>query len=159
MPRLQVQPPEWIDSAPTRILETVDVEASPAEVWRRIADHVSWPQWFTALDRVDITGLPTGVGGERRVTARRISFDEVFTAWDEQAHFAFAVTRAPIPILSTMAESVRLDALDTGCRVTYRIGLQGRRGCGPMIRQMARQLRPQLRTALDNLGAATTSAG
>jgi len=148
-----VQPPEWIDSAPVRVSETIGIDAAPPEVWRHIADHVSWPEWFEALDRVDITGMPTGVGGRRRVTVQRMPVDEVFTAWDENEHFAFAVVGSKVPFLSTMAESVRIEPTDTGCRVVYRQGLQGRSGFGRVIGLAGRRMPGQLQRALENLKA------
>lgn len=71
--------------------------------------------------------------------------DEEFTAWDEDEHFAFAVIGTKLPILAAMAESVRLEPVGEGCRVTYRLGLQGRRGFGRVLdviwqRQGARAL-------------------
>lgn len=152
-----VQPPEWIDSAPVRVSETIDIDATPAEVWRHIADHVSWPEWFETLDRVDITGMPTGVGGRRRVTVRRMPVDEIFTAWDENEHFAFAVVGTKVPFLSTMAESVRIESTDTGCRVVYRLGLQGRSGFGRVIGLVGGQMSGQLQRALGNLKARAES--
>lgn len=153
MAKHPVQPPEWIDSAPVRVSETIDIDATPAEVWRHIADHVSWPEWFESLDRVDITGMPTGVGGQRRVTVRRMPIDEIFTAWDENEHFAFAVVGTKLPFLSTIAESVRIEPTETGCRVVYRQGMQGRRGCGRVIGLLGSRMSSQLQEALANLKA------
>ncbi len=151
MPNHVVQPPEWIDSAPVRVEKSIEIAASPAEVWRHIADHVHWPEWFTALDRVDITGLPTGVGGERRVYARRLPIDEVFTAWDENEHFAFAATSSRLMFLTTLAESVRIEPTDGGCRVVYRQGLQGRRGVGFVVEQLGTQMATGLEEGLTGL--------
>lgn len=154
MPTHPIQPPEWIDSASIRVEETIEIEASPVEVWKRVADHVSWPEWFTALERVDITGRATGVGGRRRVipkSAKWLSIDEEFTAWEDAEHFAFAVTRTKLPILATMAESVRLEPSDAGCRVTYRQGLEARRGFGAVLGAVWRRSEAQLREALVNL--------
>ena len=151
MPTLPVQPPEWIDSAPLRVEETIEIAAAPAEIWKHIADHVAWPEWFTELDRVDITGMPTGVGGQRRVTVKRMPIDEVFTAWDENEHFAFAVVAMKVPFIGIMAESVRLEPTEVGCRVVYRQGIQGRRGFGPLMPAVGKRMGASLRTALANL--------
>lgn len=151
MPRHVVQPPEWIDSAPVRVERSVEIDASPADVWKHVADHVRWPEWFTALDRVDITGMPTGVGGERRVTAQRLPIDEVFTAWDVNEHFAFAATSSRLVFLTTLAESVRLEPTDSGCRVVYRQGLQGRRGVGFVVRQLGTRMATGLEEGLAGL--------
>jgi carbon monoxide dehydrogenase subunit G len=152
MADLPVNPPEWIDAAPICVERSVDIAAPPSAVWARIADHLSWPEWFAALDSVELTGAPTGVGGGRRVTANRVTMDEEFTVWEPDAHFAFAVTGSKLPILAAMAESVRLEPIDGGCRVTYRQGLQARRGFGRILDAIwKRQGAPALEAALAEL--------
>jgi carbon monoxide dehydrogenase subunit G len=151
MPTHQVQPPEWIDSAPIRVERTVEITAPPSVVWGFIADHVNWPKWFTTLDSVEVVGSPTGVGGGRRVTVKKLTMEEQFTAWDENEHFAFAVVASKVPILATMAESVRIVATDAGCRVIYRQGLQAKRGMGKALELMWKPAAKGLEEALANL--------
>ncbi len=136
MPQHPVHPPEWIDSAPIVVDESIDIDAPPSAVWAEIADHASWPEWFEPLDRVEPGPTATGVGGTRRVIAQRLPIDEEFTAWDENEHFAFAATASKLPILGALAESVRLEPLDDGaaCRVTYRQGVEGRTGVGWLMK-------------------------
>jgi len=157
MPSHPVQPPEWIDSAPIRVERSIDIAAPPAAVWAVIADHVNWPKWFTSLDRVEVTGAPTGVGGGRRVTVSRISIDEKFTVWDENEHFAFAVVATKMPFLDTMAESVRIEPTEGGCRVNYRQGLQAKRGLGFLLELAWKPAAKQLTSALENLKALAES--
>jgi hypothetical protein len=155
MPKHPVQPPEWIDAAPIRVVEQIEIDAPPAVVWSHIVDHMSWPTWFTAVNRVEILGEPAGVGGGRRVFARRLAVDEEFTAWDENAHFAFAVVASNLPILHTLAESVRLEPSGTGTsaatRVVYRQGLRGRAGAGWLMRLLWRPAAKGLGPSLANL--------
>jgi len=158
MPTHTLQSPEWIDAAPIRVERTVEIEAPPEAVWARIADHATWPEWFTALDSVVILGSPTGVGGGRRVTAKKLTIDEEFTAWDENEHFAFAVVRSKLPILESMAESIRIEPTADGCRVVYRQGLQAKRGFGKALGVMWKQSEKQLETALQNLKRITEGA-
>lgn len=147
----ELQPPEWIDDAPITVVETIDIAAPPSEVWAHIADHESWSEWFGPIERVELLGSPTGVGGGRRITVRKRPIDEVFTAWDVDRHFAFAVTESKLPILHALAESVRLEPLESGTRVIYRQGLQGRPGFGWLMRLVWKQPAKQLRTALEQL--------
>ena len=136
MPSHPVHPPEWIDSAPIVVDESIVIQAPPSEVWAEIADHESWPEWFEALRRVEPGSTASGVGGTRRVTAGPLTFDEEFTVWDDDEHFAFGVTATKLPMLAAMAESVRLEPVDDGsaCKVTYRQGLQGRTGFGWLMK-------------------------
>ena len=55
--------------------------------------------------------------------------------------------------LSTMAESVRIEPTDGGCRVVYQQGLQAIRGFGWLLRLAWRDAADQLRRALTNLQA------
>ena len=151
MPLHPVRPPSWIDTAPIRVTATVNIAAPPTVVWEHIADHAAWPAWFEALDRVELSGAPTGVGGGRRAVAGQVAFDEEFTVWDENEHFAFAVVRSQLPILDTMIESVRLEATEAGTRVTYRQGLSGRKGFGWALRLLWKRGGAAVQPALDNL--------
>jgi len=135
MPTHPVKQPEWIDSAPIIVSETIEIDATPAQVWEHIADHTSWPEWFEALDEVQPGPTSTGVGGTRRVIVKPLPIDEEFTAWDENEHFAFAIVGSRIPMLAAAAESVRLEPIDGGrCRVTYRQGVEGRRFLGGLMK-------------------------
>ena len=86
------------------------------------------------------------------MTAARLPVDEVFTAWDENEHFAFAIVRSKLPILQAMAESVRLEETDNGgCRVIYVQGLEARRGFGRVLGAVSRRLDRDLKAGLDAL--------
>ena len=100
-----------------------------------------------------VTAGATGVGGGRRVTVKKMALEETFTTWDENEHFAFAVIGSKIPILDTMAESVRIEATDRGCRVDYRQGLQAKRGFGKVLELMWKPAAKGLEEALVNLKA------
>ena len=151
MPTHTIQPPEWFDAAPIRVEASIYVAVRPAAAWKRIADHTGWPDWFTALDRVEVIGSGEGVGGGRRVTAMRVTLEEEFTAWDEDEHFAFAVTSSKLPILETLAESVRIEPTEAGCRIVYRQGLQAKRGFGKVLDLAWKQAAKDLPVALSNL--------
>jgi uncharacterized protein YndB with AHSA1/START domain len=155
----EIRSPEWIPTAPIRTATSVDIAAAPEAVWTVLADHAAWPEWFPILDRVEVTGAPTGVGGQRRVVIQRLPFDEEFTVWDEPRQFAWAVTRSRLPILSLMAESVELAATGSGCRVTLTQGLQARRGFGTVLGPMWRRNEPAIGQALDALRQRVEAAG
>ncbi len=120
-------------------------------VWERIADHPTWPQWFTALSEVRPGAIDHGLGGGRSVVVNRITIEEEFTAWEPGRHFAFSVVKAP-RLLASLAESVELDALADGrCVVTYRQGIEPARGFGWFWRLSAMRMRRELNKALDAL--------
>lgn len=161
MPTHPVKQPAWIDGAPIIVEESIEIDATPAAVWTHIADHASWPEWFEALDAVQPGSTSTGVGGTRRVMVKPLSIDEVFTAWDEGEHFAFAIVGSKLPMLSAAAESVRLEPIAEGrCRVTYRQGVEGRRGLGWLMKlawtPAAKGLPPALASLKQRVEAAST---
>ena len=157
-------PPEWIATAPLTIERSVDIAAAPEAVWAVIADHEAWPDWFGPLSNVEVTGEATGVGGRRRVTIGRTPpLDEVFTAWDENERFAFAVVGSKLPFLGGLAESVdiepvSLDSGDEGSRVTYRQGFDLKYGIGWLAARGANRLGDQVSKALDSLKTHVESA-
>ena len=151
MPLMPVHPPEWIDTAPVAVTSTVEIDADPMTVWGFIADHENWPTWFTDLKKVERIGTGIGVGGGRRVTAGPATIDEIFTEWTPGEHFAFAITKMPLPALRAMAESVTIVAEGDGCIVTYRQGLEPRRGFGRIVERVAVQMKGQTESALANL--------
>jgi hypothetical protein len=149
----RLETPDWIDGADIVFSSSLDFKASAEDVWARIADHEGWAQWFTSIDKVEITGAPTGVGGKRRVTVNRLGIDEEFTAWTENEQFAFAFVKSPLFFVETIAEDVRIELADGGCRVIYRQGIVGKRGLGWLAKLALRQLPQQTAAALQNLKA------
>ena len=151
MPRHPVVGPEWIANAPFQVEQAVEIAAPPEVVWPHIADHESWPQWFTDLDRVERIGSGEGVGSGRRVTAKKLGLDEEFTGWEADRLFAFAVVRSPFPVLARLAEEVRLEPTEAGTKLTYRQGVEGRRFVGGLMALLWKRAPDQISTALANL--------
>lgn len=157
MAELQHREPEWIPSAPVHVDESRRIQASASDVWAIIADHERWPDWFTSIDVVKVTGASDAVGGRREVTISRSTVGEVFTAWTPERQFAFCVVRGP-RLLAAMAESVTIDdADDTGCTVRYQQGVELARGFGWLSKPLAKKLRSELGKALDALAARAES--
>lgn len=150
MAELTAHPPEWIDTAPLRNVGEQGIDATCDVVWARIADHETWPEWFTALKQVRVTGEATGVGGQREVSMPGATLGEEFTVWEPGAHFAFAVVRAN-RTLAGMAESVELRPDGDGCVVTYRQGIEPARGFGWLWKLILPRMRRELTKALDQL--------
>ena len=152
MADLPVHPPAWIDAAPLQNVEQRQLAASCEDVWVRIADHETWPEWFTALKQVRVTGEAAGVGGRREVSMSGLSVGEVFTVWEPGEQFAFAVVRAN-RTLAGMGESVELRSDGDGCVITYRQGIEPARGFGWLWRLILPRMRRELTRALDQLAS------
>ena len=150
MAQLPVQQPEWIATAPLVVQRERRVFAPPNVVWKHIADHEKWPEWFTALKQVQVTGAAEGVGGQRVVSLPGVTVGEVFTAWEPNERFAFAVISGPRP-LAAMAESVVIEPDEAGCKVIYTQGIEPARGFGWLLRLVRGRLSSQLAKGLDGL--------
>ena len=127
------------------------IDATPDVVWRQIADHHSWPEWFGGLSSVVVTGRAAGVGGRRRVFAGPVRFDEVFTVWEPGRHFAFAVTGSSVPGLDWLAESITLEPVGAATLVQYRQGLAARPGYGWLWSALWTRASAQLAPGLQEL--------
>lgn len=72
----------------TRIVVSVEIPASPQEVWRHLGDLASHPKWMVDAERIEFVGSQTaGVGTRMHVHTRAGPFRTVdvmeVTAWDE----------------------------------------------------------------------------
>jgi len=143
--------PDRIDGAPIGAAEATMIDATPDVVWRQIADHHSWPEWFGGLSSVVVTGRAAGVGGRRRVFAGPVRFDEVFTVWEPGRHFAFAVTGSSVPGLDWLAESITLEPVGAATLVQYRQGLAARPGYGWLWSALWTRASAQLAPGLQEL--------
>lgn len=149
----RLESPDWIDGADIVFSSSLRFGVPAEVVWQRVADHEGWTEWFASLDKMEITGAPTGIGGKRRVTVKRLAINEEFTAWTENEQFAFAFVSSPLFFVETVAEDVRIEPAEGGCRVVYRQGIAAKRGFGWLAKAAFRQLPKQTATALQDLKA------
>ncbi len=156
MAALQTQPPEWIHTAPVQPSATREIAATADEVFEALADHETWPQWFTSLDRVEQFGdLDDGVGSKRRVFInRRVRVDEEFIVWEPGKAWGFTILDASIGGLRSMNELVTIQEIGPDrVRVTYKMGIAPKAWFAPIVRLAKRSLEKNLGAALENLGA------
>jgi len=85
---------------PNRLEASIDIAASPLQVWRYLGDFEDVEEWAPALsDAYRTTGPNVGVGSRRIVRYRRLfSLEEVVTEWVEGHRLEYAVFRAPWPL-------------------------------------------------------------
>lgn len=149
---------DWIPTAPVLISESRDMPVSAAAAFAVVADHERWPEWFTTLKRVEVTGAPTGVGGGRRVHLRGVVIDEEFIGWETDRLFAFTLTHTTRPMARSMAESVRVEPLgDDRCRGTYTQAIEPHGWMKPLFAVARRPVAKMLRRALEGLERAAVA--
>ena len=155
MAQLVERSPEWIETAPVVVRNSRRIAAPAEVVWARIADHETWPEWFTDLSKVTVTLGAEGVGGGREVSVPGVTMRERFTAWDPPTRFAFTVIDGP-RILSSMAEIVTIEPDGDECTITYVQGMEPAKGFGLLWKGLAKRMDASQRKALDRLSALVT---
>ncbi len=141
---------DWIDRAPVSVTRTRRIAAPREKVWAAVADHAGWADWFGPITKVEPLEPPTGVGGHRRVHIKMVKVEEEFLAWDEGSRFAFCVTHASLPGITSMVEDVQLadDGDATIVSYTQAIEPKAPRLVAPVLR---RAIPKQLDDGLEGL--------
>ncbi|KKE99933.1 SRPBCC family protein [Mycolicibacterium obuense] len=117
---------DFLDSAPYRIVSTVDLAITPAQLFEVLADENSWPRWATVITKVTWTSPPPrGVGTTRTVTMRGgIAGNEEFLAWDPFERMAFRFNEVSTSSMAAFAEDYRVVPTSRGCHLTWTMALQ-----------------------------------
>jgi uncharacterized protein YndB with AHSA1/START domain len=121
MPALAPRDLDFIDSASTRIVTRVEVEATPDEVWKVITNNERWPEWFPAAKACHTTSPQAqGVGTTRWIHFDLFKVNERFIAWERPRRWAFTILDANLPGAVSVVEQVLTEPLAGGkTAVTY----------------------------------------
>lgn len=159
MATLTPETPNWTDTAPVKISAVREMATTADRVFAALANHEAWPNWFDAIDRVDVLGEQReGIGARRSVylARRRIRIDEEFIEWEPEKVWGFTVVEAtgPFRLLVTLNERVTIQVIGPDrVRVTYLMALKPR-GRSKLLfdKVLRRGLEKNLGSALDELG-------
>jgi Polyketide cyclase / dehydrase and lipid transport len=112
---------DFIDTAPYRFRNSVDLAIAPEQLFQVFADPESWPRWATVITKVTWTSPePRGVGATRIVDMRGgIVGDEEFLGWEPHSHMAFRFNKCSTRAVAAFAEDYRVDVIPGGCRLTW----------------------------------------
>ncbi len=112
---------EFIDNAPLRFSNSVDLAITPAQLFEVLADAESWPHWASVITKVTwTTPEPRGVGTTRVVDMRGgIVGDEEFLVWEPNTRMAFRFNSSSTGALAAFAEDYRIVETPEGCRLTW----------------------------------------
>lgn len=148
---------EWIESAPIKIEARGESTAVPGAVFDVLADHERWPEWFTAVRKVEVTGAATGVGARRRVAIPGATVDEEFIVWEPGERWAFTGLAARPRFTRSLVEDCRLDELPTGgTAITYTMYLDPPPVLRPLMKLLAARIRANTTKAIANLAERAT---
>jgi len=101
----------YVDTAPVRLVNTVEIKATPEQIWAALEDASAWPRWANVIRHVEwTTPEPRGVGTTRTVTmlGGLIGYEE-FIAWEPYRRMAFRFNEATTSGVRAFAERYVLE--------------------------------------------------
>lgn len=116
---------DWLERAPQRFSNDVDVALSPDELFGVLARADTWPRWAKVIKHVEYTSPePHGVGTTRVVRmAGGMVGDEEFLAWEPGKQMAFRFNTSATRTLKAFLENYRLEPIAGGTRLTWELGM------------------------------------
>jgi len=135
----------FLETAPTRFVETFEVRLPASTVWGELTRDGTL-DWCRGL-RIDwLTPRPFGLGTRRRARLFGVLLrvDEEYFVWEEGRRMAFFVTAVRPPAYRRSAEDYVVEALDADrCRFTWTLAFEltwlGRLNApltGPIVKRM-----------------------
>ncbi|HET9380628.1 MAG TPA: SRPBCC family protein [Streptomyces sp.] len=121
--RLRPVGPDFVRTAPVRIVFARGVAAPPAAVFRALAeDVVGWAEWFSAVT----TARPVRDGAGREVRLRGgARFLETVLVAEAPDVYAYRVDVTNVPGARALAEEWRLVPIGAGTRVRWTLAADG----------------------------------
>lgn len=107
---------EFFDSAPTRYEASVEIEATPDDVFEAFLDAEAWTKWAFPITKVEWTsGFPIEVGSTRNVHMRgdMIGYEE-FIAYEHGERMAFRFNEVSKEGVKAFAEDYQVTDLGNG---------------------------------------------
>ena len=117
---------DWLDRAPLRFSNDIDIALSPDELFGVLARADTWPRWAKVIKHVEYTSPePHGVGTTRVVTMTGgMVGDEEFLAWEPGRRMAFRFNSSATTSLGAFLENYRLEPVAGGTRLTWELGME-----------------------------------
>lgn len=143
----------FVDTAPFRFRNSVDLAITPEQLFEVLADAQAWPRWASVITNVTWTSPePRGVGTTRIVEMRgAIVGDEEFLAWEPFTHMAFRFNECSTRAVAAFAEDYRVEIIPGGCRLTWTMAQKPAGASRLPMRLFAPLLNLALRRFLRNL--------
>jgi carbon monoxide dehydrogenase subunit G len=112
---------DFIDNAPFRFRNSVDLTITPEQLFEVLGDAESWPRWASVITKVTWTSPePRGVGTTRIVEMRGgMVGDEEFLSWEPFTRMAFRFNECSTRAVAAFAEDYRVEVIPGGCRLTW----------------------------------------
>lgn len=118
---------QGIRQAPVTIVNSVEIQATPSEVFAALEDGSLWPKWIPFIRHVEwTTPRPFQVGTCRTVTmVAGAKIDDEFFLWDQDERMAFWVRgMTKVKLFHAFGEIYELSPTATGTRLTWTVGVK-----------------------------------
>ena len=154
----------FIDTAPFRFRNSVDLAITPEQLFEVFGDAESWPRWASAITKVTWTSPePRGVDTTRTVDGRGgMVGKEEFLAWEPFTRMAFRFNECSTRAIAALAEDYRVEVIPGGCRLTWTMAQKPAGPArlampvvGPLLNLVLRRFLRNLRSYTDARFAAT----
>lgn len=115
----------FVDTAPYRYANSVDLAITPEQLFEVLEDAQSWPRWAKVITNVTwTTPEPRGVGTRRTVDMRGgLVGDEEFLLWEPPTRMAFRFNTSSEKTVRAFAERYDVERTVGGCRLTWTLAL------------------------------------
>ena len=118
---------EFFDVAPTKYEASVEIDATPDQIFDAFLDADAWVEWAMPITGVEWTsGFPIEVGSTRTVHMKGdiVGYEE-FIAYEHGTRMAFRFNEASKPAIKAFAEDYQVTDLGNGrCRVDWVMAMQ-----------------------------------
>jgi len=116
----------FLQTAPVRIVNVVEIDASAEQIFSLWRDAQAWPKWFKNIIDVEWTSAePFGVGTTREVTLDTMRIDETFIVWENNKRFCFYLSRTSKHFFHALCEDYQLEKLaNNKTRFTYTVAYE-----------------------------------
>jgi hypothetical protein len=150
----------FVDNAPFRFRNSVDLAITPEQLFEVLADAEAWPRWASVITKVTWTSPePRGVGTTRVVDMRgglrALIGNEEFLAWEPFTHMAFRFNECSTRAVAAFAEDYRVEVTPGGCRLTWTMAQKPAGVARPAMVVVGPLLNLALRRFLRNLRSYT----
>lgn len=128
--------PDFLDTAPVRLVFTLAITSPPVAVYRALAEETeSWPSWFSAVKSAHRTEV-----GRDVALAGGVRFQETVLVDEAPKRYVYRADTCNAPGLRALVEEWRVEPTGAGSLVQWTFAMDG---SAPM-RVLLRALRPGL---------------
>ncbi len=127
---------DFLEAAPLRYVNTVDVPVPPGQTWAALTADDTLTSWSPLVTRLRWTSAPPyGVGTTREVSVLRLlTARERYYRWEHGRRKTFAAVEVSVPGLRRLAEDYVVEAIPGGSRFTWTVAVEPAPALRPLLR-------------------------